>query len=171
MTPQDIKKRLEQAGRTLMLLPMPRRGLPAEHGSNWPEVVRTARDYWVAALTGEDEDPEEAKWRMKELEEQANRTRVQVSRRDIEQMDESLEWLWFVEDEKKRRVVLSRSLIHPISDRHVASYAKLGRRFHRNERTIRTWFDDGINEIACGLLKKNPLAFPEIVVFNTSTSE
>ena len=63
-------------------------------------------------------------------------------------MDEVLGWLWWIDDPRKRRLCLSRALVHPVSGRHIASYRKLGRIFGLHHDTVRLWHERALSEIA-----------------------
>lgn len=139
--PDEVKLRLEEAGRTLMSLPMPRHGLPAEMRSNWPEVVRGYEDAF-AALIGASRSAKQ------DFADHHNRVRVAASARDVARMDEALEWLWRIDDSRKRRLCLCRALIHPVSGRHIASFRRLGRLFGLHHDTVRAWHERALGELA-----------------------
>jgi hypothetical protein len=143
-TPEAVRLRLEDAGRTLMALPMPRGALPRDTRSNWPDVVRGYEDAF-AALIGA---PDELK---RDFSDAHNTVRVAPSAPAVGRMDEVLGWLWRVDDPRKRRLCLSRALIHPVSGRHVVSYRKLGRIFGLHHETVRAWHDRALAEIAVSL--------------------
>jgi hypothetical protein len=54
-TPEQVRLRLEDAGRTLMALPIPRGALPRDARSNWPDVVRGYEDAFAALIGAVDE--------------------------------------------------------------------------------------------------------------------
>ena len=146
-----IKLRLEDAGRTLMMLPMPKGAVPGEYGSNWPDVMQRAIEIFAAQLAGETETSQEAEERRRKEAEERNFVRLRPSSAQIQRMDEAMDWLWHVTDDRRRRIVAARSLIHPLSGRHVASFAKLGRLYGLHKNTMRQWFDRGVTEIAVAL--------------------
>jgi hypothetical protein len=146
-SPEDVRVRLEEAGRTLMSLPMPNGALPKDVRSNWPDVVRGYEDAF-AALIGASEEVR------RDFADRHNRVRVSPSAQAVGRMDEALDWLWRVEDPRKRRLCLSRALIHPISGRHVASFRKLGRIFGLHHETVRAWHDRALAQIATALTQQ-----------------
>jgi hypothetical protein len=141
-----VEQRLEAAGRTLMALPLPKGALPASVKSRWPEAVHGIEDAF-AALVGSAEQVKE------DFAAERNRTRISPSAREVAQMDEALQWLWYLRDPKKRRLCIARALIHPISERHIVSYRKLGRLFGLHHDTIRIWHDRALSEIAQALTR------------------
>jgi hypothetical protein len=60
-----------------------------------------------------------------------------------------------VKDARKRRLCTARALVHPVSDRHLVSYAKLGRIFGLHKDTMRIWHDRALAEIATTLTRDN----------------
>jgi hypothetical protein len=145
-TPEDVRQRLEDAGRTLMSLPLPSGSLPKDDRSRWPDVVRGYEDAFVALIGASDEVKQDFSM-------QHNRVRASPSARSVGRMDEVLEWLWRFTDPRKRRLCLARALIHPVSGRHVVSYRKLGRMFGLHHETIRAWHDRALADIAGALTK------------------
>ncbi|MCG8548665.1 MAG: DUF6362 family protein [Alphaproteobacteria bacterium] len=140
----EVQHRLEDAGRTLMALPLHRGALPADCRSRWPEVMRGAEDAFAALVgAGPDVKQDFASDRLQ--------VRITPSARAVGRMDEVLDWLWYLEDARKRRLCLARALVHPVSDRHVVSYRKLGRIFGLHHDTVRIWHDRALSEIAQAL--------------------
>jgi len=145
-TPEDVRLRLEEAGRALMSLPMPKGALPRDARSNWPDVVRGYEDAFAALIGASDEVK-------RDFSDSHNRVRVSPSAATVGRMDEVLGWLWRIEEPRKRRLCLSRSLIHPVSGRHVVSFRKLGRMFGLHHETMRAWHDRTLAEIAASLTR------------------
>lgn len=143
-TPDDVRLRLEEAGQTLMALPVPKGEFPRDVRSNWPEVVRGYEDAFAALVGASDSMKQDHA-------EHQNRVSVTPSAAAVGRMDEALDWLWRIEDMRKRRLCLCRSLIHPVSGRNVVSFRKLGRMFGLHHDTIRAWHDRVLAEIAKGL--------------------
>lgn len=137
----DVRHRLEVAGRALMALPLPKGGLPGGARSRWPEFARRAEDHF-AALVGASDDIKQ------DFAEDRHRLRLPPSARAVAQLDEALTWLWHLSDPRKRRLCLARALIHPVSGRHVASYRQLGKLFGLHHDTVRLWHDRALGEIA-----------------------
>ena len=139
-----MRCRLEDAGGTLMALPLHKGALPADTRSRWPDVMRGAEDAFVALVGAGPAVKEDFA---------SNRLQVRVSpsARAVGRMDEVLDWLWYLKDARKRRLCLARALIHPVSERHVVSYRKLGRIFGLHHDTVRVWHDRALSEIAQAL--------------------
>lgn len=146
-SPEDVRLRLEDAGRTLMSLPMPKGALPRDARSNWPDVLRGYEDAF-AALIGASEELKQ------DFSESHNRIRISPSALAVARMDEALDWLWRVRDPRKRRLCLSRALIHPVSGRNIASFRKLARIYGLHHETVRIWHDRALAEIACHLTQQ-----------------
>ena len=147
-TPEDVRQRLEEAGRTLMSLPLPSGSLPKDDRSRWPDVVRGYEDAFVALIGASDEVKQDFSLGY-------NQVRTSPSARSVGRMDEVLEWLWRFTDQRKRRLCLTRALIHPVSGRHVVSYRKLGRMFGLHHETVRAWHDRALADIAGALTDAN----------------
>ena len=123
--------RLEEAGATLLALP----------GTGWTtrlrqsslDIVRSALDAygWVAAPI-----------------------RPPVpSAEKIDRMDEALAWIPLIPLDRfvLRRIVGARSLIHPISDRHLFSWRRLGLTLGADHKAVQRWHAQGIAMIVAGL--------------------
>lgn len=123
--------RLEEAGATLLALP----------GTGWTtrlrqsslEIVRTALEAygWDAA-----------------------RIRPAApSGEKIDRMDEALAWLRLIPQDRYvlRRIVGARSLVHPISDRHLYSWRRLGTVLGADHKAVQRWHRQGIGLILAGL--------------------
>lgn len=98
--------RLEEAGATLLALPGT--GWSTRLRSSSIDIVRTALEAYG--------------W-------QATRMRPPVPSADkIDRMDEAMAWLGFIPDDNHvlRRVLGARSLVHPITDRYLYSWRRLG---------------------------------------------
>jgi hypothetical protein len=145
-TPEDVRLRLEEAGQTLMSLPLPGGSLPKDERSRWPDVVRGYEDAF-AALIGASADLRH------DFSDRYNQVRTVPSARAVGRLDEVLEWLWRFDDARKRRLCLARALIHPISGRHVVSYRKLGRIFGLHHETVRAWHSRALAEVAMALTR------------------
>ena len=87
----DVKRRLEDAGRTLMMLPMPLHGMPAGDRAAWPEVMQR---FWDVAGVADEGSVEE---RMEALAQVRNATTLRASREAVTRLDEVLEWLLMIE--------------------------------------------------------------------------
>jgi len=146
-TPDDVRQRLEDVGRTLVALPMPRGALPRDARSNWPDVARGYEDAFAALIGATDEVKQD-------FSDVHNRVHVTPSALAVGRMDEVLAWLWRIDDPRKRRLCLSRALVHPVSGRHMVSYRKLARIFGLHHETVRAWHDRALAEIATQLTEE-----------------
>ena len=145
-TVDDVRQRLEEAGRTLMLLPIPKHGFPDRVRSHWPDTFSQMEDVFIA-LVGAAEQVKQ------DFARSHNTVRMTPSARDVARMDEALEWLWRISDPRKRRLCMARALIHPVSDRHIASYRKLGRLFGLHHDTVRAWHDRTLSQLSQALTR------------------
>jgi len=147
-SPDEVRNRLEAAGRTLLSLPMPERARPGDARSRWPDPVRGLQDSFLALVGASDEIlADHAAARLD--------ARVAPTARAVAEMDEALQWLWLISDARKRRLCMARALVHPVSERHVASYGKLARIFGLHRDTLRIWHDRALAEIAMVLTRDN----------------
>lgn len=152
-SPDDVRDRLDDAGRTLVSLPMPRGERPQSVRSHWPETARQAEDAFFALVGADDQIKQD-------FSRDHNAVRPAPSARAVARMEEVLNWLWYLSDERKRRLCLARALIHPISERRLVSYRKLGRIFGLHHDTMRAWHDRALSDLAQALtrdhVRKNP---------------
>ena len=146
-TPEEVERRFEEAGKTLMSMPLPKGALPKDDRSRWPDVVRGYEDAFAALIGASNE-------LQQDFSDRHNLVNPVPSARAVGRMDEVLEWLWRFDDDRKRRLCLARALIHPVSGRHVVSYRKLGRLFGLHHETVRAWHSRALAEIAMGLSRE-----------------
>jgi hypothetical protein len=131
-TPEFVVTALEEAGRTLLSLPIT--GVrPAGYRSNMPEVVRQFNESY-----GTDPDPIRA---------------PTPSSRAISQMDVVLNWIALIPADRfvVRRVVQCRSLTNPITGRHLYTWSRLGAHLHCDYRAAQRWHAEGIATIVTRL--------------------
>ncbi len=145
----DVRRRLEDAGRTLMMLPMPKDGMPAGNRAAWPDVLQ---GFWDVMGLAEEGSVEE---RMEALAQVRNAVTLRANPAAIERLDEVLGWLWHIRIAKRRRLVAARMQINPLSDRHVFSWRRLARDFAMSPRQLQRWHEDAIREIVNGLAAGN----------------
>ncbi len=143
----SVKRRLEDAGRTLMMLPMPKDGMPAGERAAWPDVVQ---EFWDIAGKADEGTVEE---RLAALARQRNATTLGASSAAITRLDEVLVWLLAIERPHHRKVVMARMLIHPVSERPVHSWTQIAETMGTNRRTARRWYADAVQEILERLAK------------------
>lgn len=123
--------RLEEAGATVLALP----------GSGWTTRLRSSSiDIVRTAL-------ESYGW---------SSTRIRPptpSSEKITRMDEAMSWLSLIPQEKYvlRRVVGARSLVHPITDRHLFPWRRLGAALGADHKAVQRWHAQGIEMIVKGL--------------------
>ena len=123
--------RLEEAGATLLALPGTGRSTRIRSSSI--EIVRTALEAYG--------------WG-------AERVRPAVPSADkIDRMDEAMAWIAFIQDNRYvlRRVVGARSLVHPVTDRHLYSWRRLGAALGADHKAVQRWHGQGIAMIVAAL--------------------
>jgi len=149
-----IIERLEDAGRTLAMLPMPKNGVPLGPHSAWPAVEQRFSD--VMAVMSENETAAQAMARRDEQAELLNRVSMVAPPEAIARLDEVLRWLWYIERPLVRQVVTARMAVNPRSGSHMIKWSKLSRSLGVDRSTARRWFDEGVAQIGTGIRK--PLA-------------
>jgi len=123
--------RLEEAGATVLALPGT--GWSTHMRSSSIEIVRTAMESYGWSAT---------------------RIRPAApSSEKITRMDEAMGWLALIPKEKYvlRRVVGARSLVHPITDRHLFPWRRLGAALGADHKAVQRWHAQGIDMIVKGL--------------------
>jgi hypothetical protein len=123
--------RLEEAGATLLALP----------GTGWTTRLRTSSLEIVRTAL------EAYGW-------EAARIRPAVpSAGKIDRMDQALAWIPLISNGRYvlRRVVGARSLVHPITDRHLYSWRRLGVALGADHKAIQRWHAEGIRMIVAAL--------------------
>jgi hypothetical protein len=123
--------RLEEAGATLLALP----------GTGWTTRLRTSSLEIVRTAL------EAYGW-------EAARIRPAVpSANKIDRMDEAMAWIPLISNNRYvlRRVVGARSLVHPITDRHLYSWRRLGVALGADHKAVQRWHAQGIMMIVAAL--------------------
>ncbi|HVZ06825.1 DUF6362 family protein [Rhodopila sp.] len=123
--------RLEEAGATLLALPSG--GYSTRLRTSSLEIVRTALEAygWSDA-----------------------RIRPPVPSADkIDRMDEAMSWLSLIPIDRYvlRRVVGARSLVNPLTDRHLYPWRRLGKALGADHKAVQRWHAQGIAFILDGL--------------------
>ena len=116
--------RLEEAGATLLALPGT--GWTTKMRSSSLEIVRTALEAYG--------------WT-------ESRIRPPVpSSAKISRMDQAMAWIPLIPLDRYvlRRVVGARSLVHPITDRHLFSWRRLGTALGADHKAVQRWHAQGI---------------------------
>lgn len=123
--------RLEEAGATLLALPGT--GWSTRLRSSSLEIIRTAVENY--GWTG-----------------QRVRPPVPSSGR-ITQMDEAMSWITLIPLDRYvlRRIVGARSLVHPITDRHLFPWRRLGAALGADHKAVQRWHAEGIGLIVAAL--------------------
>jgi hypothetical protein len=123
--------RLEEAGATLLALP----------GSGWSTRMRTSSIEIVRTAL------EAYGW-------QTQRIRPVVPSADkIDRMDEAMAWIPLIPQDRYvlRRIVGARSLVHPITDRHLYPWRRLGAVLGADHKAVQRWHAQGIAMIVATL--------------------
>ena len=126
--------RLEEAGATLLALP----------GTGWTTRLRTSSLEIVRTAL------ESYGW---------TETRIKPpvpSSEKITRMDEAMGWLPLIPVDRYviRRVVGARSLVHPITDRYLFPWRRLGAALGADHKAVQRWHAQGIDMIV-NALKQN----------------
>ena len=123
--------RLEEAGATLLALP----------GTGWTTRLRTSSIAIVRTAL------ESYGWT-------STRIRPPVPSSDrISRMDEAMAWLPLIPLDRYvlRRVVGARSLVHPVTDRHLFPWRRLGAALGADHKAVQRWHAQGIDMIVAAL--------------------
>lgn len=144
-THDDVERRLREAMTTLRRIPMHANGMPATDHATWPEYAYNAADRadWIIGA----DTPEY----LRRNEADQNRIRLHATRDQIRELDECLDWLAFIRDGRKRKVVFARSHVWPESERPMASFNQIAHKMNTNRETVRQWYRAGIKRIAMEL--------------------
>ena len=126
--------RLEEAGTALLALP----------GTGWSTRLRgSSLDIVRAAI-------ESYGWT-------AGRIRPPVpSAARITRMDEALSWIPLIPIDRYvlRRIVGARSLVHPITERHLYPWRRLGAALGADHKAVQRWHAQGIDLIVAALNRR-----------------
>jgi hypothetical protein len=128
--------RLEEAGQTLLALP----------ASGWSPRLRTTRlDVVRNAIEGYGWD----NWRR-----DGGRMRPPVPDAErIDRMDQALAWIPLIPRDRYvlRRIVGARSLVSPLTERHLFTWRRLGTLLGADHKAIQRWHAQGIDLIVKAL--------------------
>ena len=124
---QIVIMRLEEAGATLLALPQ----------SGYTTALRVTR---LDIINRETEPTLDARPQLRP----ATPTSGAVTR-----MDEAFAWLQLIPDDRHvlRRIVGARSLVHPLTGRHLHSWRRIGALLGADHRAIQRWHAEAINLI------------------------
>ncbi len=123
--------RLEEAGATLLALP----------GTGWSTRLRSSSIEIVRAAL------EAYGW-------EATQIRPAVpSANKVDRMDEAMAWISLIPEDRYvlRRVVGARSLVHPVTDRHLFPWRRLGVALGADHKAVQRWHAQGIALIVMAL--------------------
>ena len=129
---ESVIARLEEAGHTLLSLP---RSGPTTR------LRQTRHEYVSEALEGIAESD-------------GNRPRPPVPTAvQITRMDQALAWIPLLPKDKlvTRRIVGCRSLVSPLTGRHLFSWRRLARLLGADHKAIQRWHASGVDTIVAGL--------------------
>ena len=132
--PAYVIARLEKAGSTLLALP----------GTGWsPKLRMSSLDIVRTAI-------ESYGWT-------DQRVRPPVpSAAAITDMDEVLGWISFIPVERYvlRRIVGARSLVHPVTEKYLFPWRRLGAALGADHKAVQRWHKEGIEILVSALLRK-----------------
>ncbi len=126
--------RLEEAGATLLALP----------GTGWSTRMRSSSLEIVRSAI------ESNGWT-------TNRIRPAIpSAARITRMDEAMGWLQLIPSDRYvlRRIVGARSLVHPITERHLFAWRRLGVAVGADHKAVQRWHVEGIGLIVAALNRR-----------------
>lgn len=123
-----VAHRLDQAGRTLMC--MYTSGRPRGFTTAWPDYPYERMDY--------------ANWHGMPEQKFPRATKKQV-----DMMHEVLDsWMPKITSIDQRRIVQMRMLINPITDKHLYSWRRIGRKLHMDHKRVKRECEQAIVEMA-----------------------
>jgi hypothetical protein len=123
--------RLEEAGSTLLALP----------GTGWTTRLRTSSLEIVRTAL------ESYGW-------SATRIRPAIpSAEKISRMDEAMGWIGIIPIDRYvlRRIVGARSLVHPVTERHLFPWRRLGAALGADHKAVQRWHAQAIDMIVAAL--------------------
>jgi hypothetical protein len=123
--------RLEEAGATLLTLP----------GSGWSTRLRSSSQEIVRSAL------ESYGWAATKIQPAA------PSAAEIDRMDEAMAWIPLIPPERYvlRRIVGARSLVHPVTGRHLFPWRRLGVVLGTDHKAVQRWHARGIETIVSAL--------------------
>lgn len=131
MNADAVMKRLEDAGRTLLSMPpasLPGRMRPV----TYDQLAGGVREFQDAL---------------------GRPLRCTPSPQDIDLMDEALEWLPLIPQDRYviRRIVACRALVSPLTDRHLFPWRRIGTLIGADHKAVQRWHGQGIDYIVTAL--------------------
>jgi hypothetical protein len=72
----------------------------------------------------------------------------------ISRMDEALGWIAFIPDERfvLRRILGARSLVSPVTERHLYSWRRLGTVLGADHKAVQRWHTQGVDMVLAALI-------------------
>ncbi len=136
--PAFVIYRLEEAGATLLALP----------GTGYSTKLRVScLDVMAAVVEAAGQD----KARLRPATPSASR---------ISRMDEALGWITLIPADRRviRRIVGARSLVSPVTERHLFSWRRLGEVVGADHKAVQRWHGQGIDMLvaAVGAIHRRP---------------
>ncbi len=130
--PELVIDRLERAGATLLAMRDPAPG-PGSVRSAMPEVLHDAMLAYG--------------WQV-----EAYRAAIPGAAA-ISAMDRTFAWLGLIPRDRfvLRRIVAARSLVHPVTGRHILAWRRLARLVRADHHAVRRWHCQGIDAIVAAL--------------------
>jgi hypothetical protein len=134
LDPELVIYRLEEAGATLLALPGT--GWSTRLRASSPEIVRVAIESYG--------------WTAKRI-----RPPVPSAAR-ITRMDEAMGWITLIPIDRSvlRRIVGARSLVHPITERHLYPWRRLAIAIGADHKAVQRWHAEGVGLIVAALNRK-----------------
>ncbi len=133
---KEVIRRLEEAGAALLALPAT--GWSTRLRASTLDIVRSAAEaYGWGEGVVRPSVPSAAK---------------------ITRMDEALGWIAHIPLERYvlRRIVGARSLVHPVSERHLFPWRRLGAVLGADHKAVQRWHGQGIAIIVAALRRPDP---------------
>ncbi|MGB0748931.1 MAG: DUF6362 family protein [Magnetospiraceae bacterium] len=124
-----VRVRVEEAVDSLRRLPMPKGSRPRGMFTAWPDHVSESFDQWVGYNRHE----------------VASRPAA-PSARAIQRMDETLEWLRWIEDADRRKTLVMACWAQ--RDGRMMSLRRIGKAMGISHQTAANWRDDALDSIA-----------------------
>lgn len=130
-----VISRLEEAGRTLLALPAT--GWSTRLRSTQLDIVRSGLESYG--------------WTKRSIQPAV------PSARRISRMDEALTWIPLIAQDRYvlRRIVGARSLVHPVSERHLFSWRRLAGVVGADHKAVQRWHAQGIELIVVALRRSS----------------
>ena len=133
---KEVIRRLEEAGAALLALPAT--GWSTRLRSGSLDIVRSAAEAygWTEGVA---------------------RPPVPTAAK-ISRMDEALGWIAHIPLDRYvlRRIVGARSLVHPVSERHLFPWRRLGAVLGADHKAVQRWHGEGIGLIVAALRRPDP---------------